>query len=290
MSPIIIPASHLGPRPEPERRFRLLEHVRQRARERKYSERTIRAYVHWIRHYILHFDRRHPRELGATEVKAYLSYLAVERRVAPSTQNQALAALSFLYRDILHAPLKSLTGTPVGTRVPTVLSPREIRRVLEQLDDTPRLIVRLMYGSGLRLMECLTIRLKDVDLDRREIRIGSEGRRVPIAPVVMRRLKRHLSRRRSAAERDQREAAADWRWAYLFPAVRRRRQHLHPTVVQRAVARAARDANIAKRVTCHAFRHSFAAHLLETGADIHTVQELLGHRDVRTTMIYARAE
>ena len=286
MCPIVIPASHLGVRPEPARRFRLLEQVRWRARERRYRERTIRAYVHWIRQFILHFDRRHPRELGVSEVNAYLSHLVVERRVAASTRNQALAALSFLYRDVLRAPLERVVPTPVGPRVPTVLTLREVGRVLEQLDDVPRLVVLLMYGSGLRLMECLTLRLKDVDLDRREIVAGGKGRRVPIAAAAMRRLRRHMTARRQAAVRD-RDAGVSWQMAYLFAAARSR-EHLHPTVVQRAVARAARDANIAKRVTCHAFRHTFATHLLETGADIRTVQELLGHTDVRTTMIYTR--
>jgi site-specific recombinase XerD len=270
---IIIPASHLGARPEPERRFRFMEQVRARARERGYSERTIRAYVFWIRQFILHFDRRHPRELGVAELRAYVEHLADKRA---STRNQALAALKFLYRDVLRSPLERVAAARVGQRVPTVLTPREVGRVVAALDDVPRLIVLLMYGSGLRLAECLTIRLKDVDLERRQIVVGD--RRVPIAAMAVRRLRRHL-RWRLVATR-HREST------YLFAAARGE-HHLHPTVVQRAVARAAREAGIAKRVTCYTFRHSFAAHLLETGADVRTVQELMGHRDVRTTMMYS---
>jgi integron integrase len=306
---VLIPLSHLVAPPNPERSFRFLEQVRRRARERRYSERTIAAYVHWIRQFILHFGRRHPRELGAEHVREFLSFLAVERRVAASTQNQARAALNFLYGVILLSPLEGVTCARPQRGVPTVLSQREIGRVLDQLGDVVRLAVLLMYGSGLRLMECLTLRVKDVDFDRREIVV--RGRRVPLATVAVPALKRHLRTRErlhfrdlrldvrctgltAATEREHPRASLGWPWSYVFPAGRtfvdragvRRRHHLHPTVVQRAVARAGCDAGLEKRVTCHALRHSFATHLLETGADIGTIQELLGHRNVRTTKFY----
>ena len=296
----------------------MLEQVRRRARERRYSERTIGAYVHWIRQFVIHFGRQHPRELGAEHVRDFLSFLAVERRVAASTQNQALAALNFLYVVVLRSPFERLEGvTPARPqrRVPTVLSQREIGRVLGELGDVVRLTVLLMYGSGLRLMECLTLRVKDVDVDRREIVVragkGGRDRRVPLATVAVPAFKRYIRARErvhfrdlklgvrctglsTAMERKYPRASIDWPCAYVFAASRtfvdsagvRRRHHLHPTVVQRAVARAGRDAALEKRVTCHAFRHSFAMHLLESGADIRTIQELLGHTNVRTTMIY----
>jgi len=309
---VLIPHSHLVAPPNPERRFRLLEQVRRRARERRYSERTIGAYVHWIRQFVIHFGRRHPRELGAEHVRDFLSFLAAERHVAASTQNQALAALNFLYVVVLQSPFERLEGvTPARPprRVPTVLSQREIGRVLDQLGDVARVAVLLMYGSGLRLMECLTLRVKDVDFDRREIVL--RDRRAPLATVAVPALKRYLrSRERlhfrdlrlgvrctgltTAMERENPRASLGWPWSYVFAAGRtfvdrtgvRRRHHLHPTVVQRAVARAGRDAALQQRVTCHAFRHSFATHLLESGADLRTIQELLGHRNVRTTTIY----
>ena len=288
----------------------MLEQVRRRARERRYSERTIGAYVHWIRQFVIHFGRRHPRELGAEHVREFLSFLAVERRVAASTRNQALAALNFLYGVILLSPLEGVTGVRPQRRVPIVLSHREIGRVLDQLGDVARVALLLMYGSGLRLMECQTLRVKDVDFDHREIVL--RDRRVPLATVALPALKRYLRTRErlhfrdlrlgvrctgltAAMERKNPRASLGWPWSYLFPAGRtfvdstgvRRRHHLHPTVVQRSVARAGRDAALEKRVTCHALRHSFATHLLESGADIRTIQELLGHRNARTTMIYA---
>ena len=306
---MLIPHSHLVAPPNPAKRFRFLEQVRRAARAQRYTERTIGAYVHWIRQFVIHFGRRHPRELGAEHVREFLSYLAVERRLAPSTRNQALAALKFLYVVILHSPFEGVASARRPRSGPTVLSPREIGRVLDQLGDVVRLAVLLMYGSGLRLMECLTLRVRDIDWERRELVVGD--RRVPLATAAVPALERYLRTRErlhfrdlrlgvrctglpTAVERTSPRASLGWRWAYVFPASRvvvdeagtRRRHHLHPTVVQRAVARAGRDAALPDRVTCHAFRHSFATHLLESGADMRMVQKLLGHRSERSTMIY----
>ncbi|HEY2378054.1 MAG TPA: integron integrase [Gemmatimonadaceae bacterium] len=317
---VLIPKAHLVGAPDPVRRFRLLEQVRRCGRERRYSERTIAAYVHWIRRFVVHFGRRHPRELGPLHVREFLAHMCVEGRAAPSTQNQALAALTFLYAGVLHAPFDRIPGiTPARQQrgVPIVLSQREIGRLLEQLEPVPRLAVLLMYGSGLRVLECLTLRANDIDLDRREIVLGNgkggKDRRAPIAVAALPALRRHLRERQRqyyrdlklsvrctgltvALERKYPRASISWPWAYLFAATRtfvdtlgvRRRHHLHMTVIHRAIARAARGAGLTKRVTCHAFRHSFATHLLEAGADIRTIQELLGHSDVRKTMIYTQ--
>ena len=318
MGGIIIPGSHLGPAEEPERRLRLIEVVRSRLRERRYSRRTEEAYVRWIRRFIQHHDRRHPRGLGAEEVRQFLTHLALREHVAAPTQNQALAAILFLYEHVLRAPLGRIDGiAPARTtrRVPVVLSVSEVRRLLEELDEPVRLAATLMYGAGLRLMECLTLRVKDVDLARGEIVVrsgkGDKDRRAPLPESAQPSLREHL---REAYRRFQRDCSAgvrtsglssaitrklgdidrQWPWSYVFAATRtfadegqvRRRHHLHPTVLQRAIGAAARRAGFAKRVTCHSLRHSFATHLLESGADIRTVQELLGHSDVRTTMIY----
>jgi integron integrase len=313
-----IPLALLNAPPDPTRRFRLLEMVRGRLRQRRYSRRTEEAYVGWIRRYVIFHDRRHPGSLGVEHVRQFLSALAIEQRVAPSTQNQALAALLFLYEHVIGRPLARVDGitpAPGSRRVPVVLSQREVRALLDQLRDPPRLCVRLMYGGGLRLLECLRLRVKDVDLDRREIVVrdgkGAKDRRTPLAETVVVPMTRWLRSGEDLFRRDGKagvrstgitsallrkypEAECGWPWHYVFPATRRfvdssgvaRRHHLHETLVQRAVKRAAAAAGLTKRVTCHALRHSFATHLLESGADIRTVQELLGHSDVRTTMIY----
>ena len=316
----LIPASHLSDPPDPERRYRLLEIVRRRLRERRYSARTEEAYVYWIRRFVFFHGRRHPRELGAEHVRAFLSALAVEQRVAVSTQNQALSALLFLYGHVLGNQLEHIDGIVPARqprRVPVVLSQREVRQLLSVMRDhhPARLAVALMYGSGLRLLECLTLRVKEVDIDRREIVVrggkGGKERRTLLAESCVPWLERHLRAAERLFHRDRKfdvrctglteallrklpRADQSWSWWYVFPARRtfvdaggvRRRHHLHETVVQRCVGNAARAACLAKRVTCHAFRHSFATHLLEAGADIRTVQELLGHTDVRTTMVY----
>jgi integron integrase len=319
MSPLPpIPAQQLTGPAEPDRRFRLMEIVRRRLRDRRYSVRTETAYVHWIRRFIIANGRRHPSELGESEVAGFLSRLALEGQVAASTQNQALSALVFLYATVLGRPLQRIDGiTPARRprRLPVVLSQREVRSILAELGDPFRLCVSLMYGSGFRVTECLRLRVKDVDLDRRELAVrqgkGGKDRRVPLAETCVGPLVELLAREEHRFHRDARSgvgatglgqallrkypnADRDWRWQYLFAATRtfrsadgrRWRHHLHETVLQRAFRAAVLAAGISKRATCHSLRHSFATHLLESGADIRTVQELLGHTDVRTTMIY----
>jgi integron integrase len=288
-------------------------------RVRRLSPRTEQAYLGWIRRYIRYHGTRHPAELGEAEVIAYLTYLASERRVSRSTQMQALSALMLLYREVLGVPLADLRRvlrSTSPTRLPAVLSRGEVRAVLGQLHGVMRLVALLLYGAGLRLLECLTLRVKDIDLERGEIRVrgGKGGKdRVTMLPVLARpALAEHLERVRVLHARDVRDGAGrvtlpaaydrkapswgtDMAWQWVFPASRRyrdaetgeeRRHHLHETAVQRAMQRAVRAAGIAKRATCHTLRHSFATHLLEDGYDIRTLQELLGHTDVSTTMIY----
>ena len=313
-----IPRTHLEGPPDPARKYRLLELVRRRMRELRYRPRTIEAYVFWIRRYVVFHGRRHPRDLGREDVVRFLSWLARDKEVAASTQNQALAALTVLYDKVLLLPLERLDGISPARRarhVPVVLSPAEVRAILKRLDEPARLCVALMYGSGLRISECVRLRVKDVDVDRGEIVVrggkGDKDRRTPLAdscraPLVgwLRGQGREFARdeRRQvsttglteALRRKYPRAEREWRWRYVFPSLRTvrdaegrwRRHHLDPSVVQRAMTKAVRDAGIAKRATCHSLRHSFATHLLEAGADIRTVQELLGHTDVRTTMIY----
>ncbi len=297
----------------------LLHAARYKARARRLSPRTERAYVGWIRRFVRFHGLRHPRELGEVEVAAFLNHLVVERRVAASTQSQALCALLFLYRDVLERPLgrlQELRWARARARLPVVLTREEVERVLGHLTGTPWLVAMVLYGGGLRLLECLQLRVKDVDLARGEVRVRDTkgGRpRVTVLPAVLREpLARHLLRVRARHRRDLLRgvgdvvlpgalavkypgAAREWAWQWVFPAARqrvdretgaRRRHHLHPSVIQRAVKAAVERSGIGKRATCHTLRHSFATHLLEQGYDIRTVQELLGHKDVRTTMIY----
>jgi integron integrase len=300
-------------------RRRLLDQVRDALRTRHYSRRTERAYVAWIRRYILFHGKRHPAEMGAREVEAFLSSLAVADRVSASTQNQALAALLFLYGQVLGTELPWLDKLVRATRpahLPVVLSRDEVRAVLLALHGTSRLMAVLLYGAGLRLLECARLRVKDVDFAANQlmVRSGKGNRdRAALLPAGARAaLRQHLARVQAQHQQDLRRGAGwvelpdalgrkypnagrEWSWQWVFPATRcyvhpetgqRRRHHVHETVLQRAVRRAVLDAGIAKPASCHTFRHSFATHLLEDGYDIRTVQELLGHRDVRTTMIY----
>jgi integron integrase len=298
---------------------RLLDQVRAAIRARHYSRRTETAYVGWIRRFILFHGKRHPLELGEAEVTGFLTSLATRGNVAASTQNQALSALLFLYREVLKRDLAWLDGVvrakrPV--RLPVVLSREEVSALLRHLRGVEWLMGTLLYGAGLRLLECCRLRVKDVDFDRREITVrdGKGGKdRVTLLPErVAAPLAAHLERVRRQHEEDLRagtgsvelpaaldrkypRAAWEWGWQWVFPATRhyvdaesgrRRRHHLHGSVLQRAVREAALKCGLAKPASCHALRHSFATHLLEAGYDIRTIQELLGHRDVSTTMIY----
>lgn len=298
---------------------RLLEQVRERLRVMHYSIRTEEQYVQWIRRFILHHGKRHPRDMGAPEVEAFLTHLAVAGGVSASTQNQAKAALLFLYQRVLGIELDWLDGVTQAKpsrRLPVVLTEAEARALLAHLEGVYWLVGMLLYGAGLRLMEAVRLRVKDVDLVRREVlvRDGKGGKdRVTMLPGrLVEPLRAHLAARRAVHDRDrlagQAEvylpyalarkypgAAASWGWQYVFASGslsvdprsgRLARHHLDEQLVQRAVKRAVRSAGIVKPATPHTLRHSFATHLLESGYDIRTVQELLGHSNVRTTMVY----
>ena len=298
---------------------RLLDRVHDALRARHYSIRTETAYVAWIRRFVVFHGKRHPKEMGEAEVNAFLSHLATREHVSSSTQNQALAALLFLYRNVLELPFPRLEGLVRAKRpqrMPVVLTRDEAARLLSKMDGVPRLVAVLLYGSGLRLLEGLRLRVKDVDfgLDQILVRDGKGARdRVTMLPAAAKEsLRVHLASVREVHRGDCAEgrgsvllpdalarkypnASRDWGWQYVFPAPERSRDprtgregrhHVHETTVQKAVRRAAREAAIVKRVTPHTLRHSFATHLLEAGYDIRTIQELLGHKDVATTMIY----
>ncbi len=312
------PSSPAGGPAADARAPRLLDRVRRATRLRHLSDRTEEAYVGWIRRFILFHGKRHPAELGPPEVVEFLSHLAVERRVSAVTQNQALSALLFLYRNVLGRELAGLDAAvraSASRPLPVVLSRDEVSDVLTELRGVPRIVGILLYGSGLRLLEALALRVKDLDFARSQLLVrqgkGRRDRACPLARRVREPLARHLEAVRELHERDLDDGIAvplpdaldrkypaapqQWAWRWVFPATRawtdrthgkRYRHHLHETVIQRAVKAAAERAGLAKRVTCHTFRHSFATHLLEDGTDVRTVQELLGHRDLRTTMIY----
>jgi integron integrase len=298
---------------------RLLDRVRGLLRIRHFSRRTEQAYVAWIRRFIFFHGRRHPERLGASEVTRYLSHLASTRQVSASTQNQAFSALLFLYRDVLGRELTGLDQVPRARppeRLPVVLSREEVMAVLGRMHGTPRLMCTLMYGAGLRLLECCRLRVKDVDFARQELLVkDGKGRRdrVTVLPArLVPTLRAHLElvERQHRADREGNagfvalpgalarkfpNAHREWPWQWVFPATRihvdaatgeRRRHHLHETVLQREFAAAVRAAQLTKPATCHTLRHSFATHLLESGYDIRTIQELLGHADVSTTMVY----
>jgi len=300
-------------------RPQLGDRARAAMRIRHMSLRTEKAYLGWMRRYYEFHGRRDPADLGAEHVTAFLNALAEERGVAASTQNQALAALLFLYRQVLGQSLPwldDLVRPKTPDRLPVALTRDEVRSVLAHMTGTPRVMATLLYGSGLRLLECCRLRVKDVDFARSQITVrrgkGEKDRATMLPNVVRNDLTAHLERARGQHERDLVKGAGcvelpgalarklpsagrEWPWQWVFPATRTythpetgqlRRHHLHETVVQQAVRRAASDAAIPKRVTCHTFGHSFATHLLEDGSDIRTVQELLGHKDLATTMIY----
>jgi integron integrase len=302
-----------------KREKRLVERLREAIRSRHYSRQTEKAYWYWIRYFVFFHGKRHPAEMGAAEVSAFLSWLATDRNVAAATQNQALSALLFLYRVVLGVQLPwlgELVRAQRPVRLPTVLSAGEVRRLLDCVPERAALMVALLYGSGLRQIECLSLRVKDVDFAYRQILVrdgkGAKDRVTMLPENLVQPLQQHLGRVRLLHGRDLKEgfgevhlpyalarkyprAGRAWVWQYVFPAGNRsadpddgvmRRHHVHPDTLSRAVARAALRAGIEKRVSCHTLRHSFATHLLERGYDIRTVQELLGHSDVSTTMIY----
>ena len=303
----------------PSRNPKLLDQVRDVIRLKHFSLRTEQTYSEWIRRFILFHNRRHPNDMAEAEVTAFLTHLARDGGVAASTQNQALSALLFLYKEVLKKEIGWLDGVERAkkpTRLPVVLTRDEVHKILGCLTGTSRLMASLLYGSGLRLMECLRLRVKDVDFGyaRITVRDGKGGKdRVTMLPVgLARTLELHLARVKalhqedlaagfgsvylpSAFVRKSPHSAKDWAWQYVFPAARlsvdprsgvTRRHHANESVLQLAMKKAVRASGVAKPASCHSLRHSFATHLLENGSDIRTVQELLGHKDVSTTMIY----
>ena len=302
--------------PDPRR---LLDRVRERIRFKHYSIRTEQAYVDWIRRFVRFHGNRHPSELGQGDIERFLTWLAVDGKVAASTQNQAQSALLFLYREVLASELPWLDGAvraKASRRLPVVLTPEEVERLIGRLRGTHRLFAGLLYGTGMRIMEAGRLRVKDVDFARNEILIrdgkGAKDRITMLPRRIAPALRRHLAAVQqlhqtdldegygavwlpTALERKYPAAAREWAWQYVFPADRRsidprsgatRRHHMSDQSFQRALRQALRDAGIAKPATPHTLRHAFATHLLESGHDIRTVQELLGHSDVSTTMIY----
>lgn len=298
---------------------RLLDLVRARCRVKHYSIRTEKRYVDWIRRFILFHGKRHPVEMGAKEIEAFLTHLAVNGNVAASTQNQALAAILFLYKEVLDIELPWLDGITRAKkppRLPVVLTEGEVRSLLAQLDGVHHLIASLLYGSGLRLMEAMRLRVKNIDFERLEITVrhgkGGKDRRTMMPRSLVEPLKGQIDRVRViheldiqnnigpvylpyALERKYPNAGRELAWQYVFPASKPakdprsgviRRHHLSEKVIQRAIKSAVRRSNIHKPATSHTLRHSFATHLIENGYDIRTVQELLGHKDIRTTQIY----
>lgn len=298
---------------------KLLDLVRDRIRVKHYSIRTETQYVQWIRRFILFHGKRHPRDMGAPEVESYLTHLAVDGNVAAATQNQALSALLFLYKEVLGIDLPwldNVTRAKRPQRMPVVLTREEVHAVLDRMTGTHGLMARLLYGTGMRLMECVRLRVKDVDFGRREILVrdgkGAKDRVTMLPQSLEAPLQAHLQQRRVLFDDDLRigkaavympdalarkypSAPMEWAWQYVFPSGRfstdprsgtERRHHLDEKLLQRAMKRAVQASGVAKPATPHTLRHSFATHLLEGGYDIRTVQELLGHKDVSTTMIY----
>lgn len=305
--------------PQEKRPSPFLERLREAIRVRHYSLRTEQTYLHWAKRFILFHGKRHPQEMGETEVGAFLSHLAVSRHVSPSTQNQALNALVFLYKQVLGRPLEQIEGVVRAKKLPklpVVLTMAEVGQVLNGLKGVHWLIGCLQYGSGLRLMESVRLRIKDLDFEHRAVVVrhgkGGKDRVVTMPDELIVPLQRHIENRRTVFEQDKvvgcgtvclpyalerkyPNAPSEWPWQYVFPATQlsvdprsgvRRRHHLDESTVQKAVRRAVVEAGIGKPASCHSLRHSFATHLLESGADIRTVQEQLGHSDVRTTQIY----
>ncbi len=303
----------------PSQQPKLRDCLREALSSRHYSRRTEQAYCHWVKRFIFFHKLRHPAQMAEPEINAFLTHLAIKEKVSASTQNQALSALLFLYRHVLGRTIGDLGDVIRArkpTRLPVVMTREEVKAVLGHMDGDKWLMASLMYGAGLRLMECLRLRVQDVDFDRHEITVrdgkGAKDRRTMLPALLKSPLRDHLRRVKAIHERDLANgwgrvlmpdaldrkypnAPADWRWQWVFPQEHRwknartgeeGRHHVHETILQRAVKEAVRRAGIVKHVGCHTFRHSFATHLLEAGYDIRTIQELLGHKDLTTTMIY----
>jgi integron integrase len=300
-------------------RPRLLETVHHRFRARHYSPKTEKSYILWIKRFIWFHEMRHPNDMGEKEINHFLTHLAVDRKVSASTQNQALSALLFLYRFVLNREIGDL-GTVIRARksqhLPVVMTKEEVKTVLNHLEGAKYLIASLMYGSGLRLKESLELRVKDLDFCRNSVHVrqgkGAKDRSVMLSMIIKSPLRRHLEKVRKTHRQDLGEgygkvampgaladkypnASKEWGWQWVFPQEKRwknastgeeGRHHIDDSLVQKAVRIAIMQAGIVKRASCHTFRHSFATHLLEGGCDIRTIQELLGHKDLKTTMIY----
>ncbi|EAQ68711.1 phage integrase/ N-terminal SAM-like domain protein [Synechococcus sp. RS9909] len=296
----------------------LIQRYREELQARHYARRTVATYEQWLRRFLRFHGMRHPREMGSAEVNAFLTHLAVEGKVSASTQNQALSALLFLYRELLERDLEleGVVRARTRRRLPVVLSEAEVRAVRLHLEGVPALVVGLLYGSGLRLMEALRLRVKDLDFERRELTVrdgkGGKDRMTLLPQSLVPELRQHLLVVRQlhradlnagwgkvlmpyALARKYPHADREWGWQWVFPQQRRwrdsvsgqqGRHHIDPALVQKAVKQAVAEAAVTKAASCHTFRHSFATHLLERGQDIRTIQELLGHQDVCTTMIY----
>lgn len=313
---------------QPAQGKKLLEQMREQMRVKQYSFRTEKTYLHWAREYIFFHNpelkqgkvARHPKEMGATEINQFITHLVTQRAVSASTQNQALSAILFLYRNVLKIELDESLIAPnrpkKGKRVPVVLSKDEARAIISQMKGHYKLMAQILYGCGLRLMECLRLRVKDIDFENHRIIVydgkGGDDRVTMLPGSLIIPLRQHLEQVKTQHQNDlalgfgsvympyalgEKYPAAhkQWLWQYIFPAATfskdpqtgiMRRHHIHETALQKAVRLAAQSAKIDKRITPHAFRHSFATHLLQNGYDIRTVQELLGHKDVKTTMIY----
>lgn len=299
--------------------MKLLDQVRDMIRKRHYSIRTEQAYVQWIRRFIIFHGKKHPKDMGEKDISQYISYLATDKKVSSSTQNQALNAIVFLYKQVLKMDLGDfgpMERAKKPERLPTVLSKSEVTRLLAIMNDRYRLMAKLLYGCGLRLMECVRLRVKDIDFERNQITVrdgkGMKDRTTMLPEQLKPLLADHLEKVRVihqedlkrgwgevylpfALERKYRNAAREWAWQYVFPSgkvskdprsQKMRRHHIDESALQKAVRYAARSVGLTKPVSPHTFRHSFATHLLENGYDIRTVQELLGHKNLSTTMIY----
>ena len=301
-----------------EKQPKLLDQVREKIRLKHYSYRTEQTYVDWIKRFILFHKKRHPNEMGKTEIEQYLTHLAVDRKVAASTQNLAFNAILFLYRNVLAKDIEDINAVRAKrpVKIPTVLSKDEARKIINALSGEHQLMTKMLYGSGLRLAECIRLRVQDIDFENSQIVVrdgkGQKDRVTVLPQSIKISIVEHLEKVKQIHEKDSKEgygeaflphglqrkyvnAAREWYWQYVFPGKslsvdprsgEKRRHHVHPNNLQKAVHQAARLSGIPKRISPHTFRHSFATHLLENGSDIRTVQELLGHKNVNTTMIY----